>query len=74
MQRQYHLWQGRLLNRERTDLFRLMESVLLDREGRLGDDFLLIRRVSTDFPEEILYDEQYRAFRGLAERISRQFN
>jgi cellulose biosynthesis protein BcsQ len=67
-------FEGRLLNRERTDLFRLMESVLLDREGRLGDDFLLIRRVSTDFPEEILYDEQYRAFRGLAERISRQFN
>ncbi len=67
-------FEGRLLSRERTDLYRLAESTLLDGQGRLGEDFLLIRRVSTDFPEEILYDEQHRDFRGQAERISRQFH
>ena len=64
---------GRLLNKERTELFRLAEAGLVDESGRLGDDFLLVRRISSDFPEEILYDEHYAAFRTVADRISAQF-
>ncbi len=54
-------------------LQRLAQRTLGDGQGRLGDDFLLIRRVSSDVPEEILYDEQHQAFRAAAARVSGQF-
>jgi chromosome partitioning protein len=54
-------------------LQRLARHTLCDEQGRLGDDFLLVRRVSTDVPEEILYDEQHGAFRAAAARIAGQF-
>ncbi|WP_432821054.1 ParA family protein [Trichloromonas sp.] len=50
----------------------LQRTALLDGETRLGDAFLLIRRVSSDFAEEILYDEQYRQFRRIADKIAAQ--
>ena len=54
-------------------LQRLARRTLCDDQGRLGDDFLLVRRVSSDVPEEILYDEQHGAFRAAAARIAGQF-
>lgn len=65
-------YDSRLLGRERTVLFRLLEKTLFDAQGRLGDDFLLIRRVGSDFPEEILCDEQYTEFETTAQRIAGQ--
>ena len=50
----------------------LRNAALLDDDNRLADGFLLIRRVSSDFSEGILYDEQYRQFRQTAERIAAQ--
>ncbi len=50
----------------------LQKTTLLDKENRLRDTFLLIRRVSSDFAEEILYDEQYRQFRHIADKIAAQ--
>jgi hypothetical protein len=50
----------------------LLKTNLLDSENRLGDAFLLVRRVSSDFAEEILYEEQYRQFRWVAEKIAAQ--
>ncbi len=50
----------------------LQRTTLLDGENRLSDAFLLIRRVSSDFAEEILYDEQYRQFRKIADKIAAQ--
>ena len=54
-------------------LQRLAQKTLCDEPGRLGDDFLLVRRVSSDVPEEILYDEAQEAFREAGRRIARQF-
>lgn len=65
-------FEGRGLGRERTLLFSLAARTLFDAEGRLGDGFLLIRRVSTDFPEEILFDEQQGRFTAALERITTQ--
>ena len=62
----------RSVGRERTLLFSLASRALFDAEGRLGDGFLLIRRVSTDFPEEILFDEQQDRFTATRERIATQ--
>jgi hypothetical protein len=50
----------------------LQRTTLLDRDNRLRDTFLLIRRVSSDFAEEILYEEQYRQFRHIADKITAQ--
>lgn len=50
----------------------LRNAALLDDDNRLTDGFLLIRRVSSDFSEGILYDEQYWEFRQTAERIAAQ--
>ncbi len=50
----------------------LRKASLLDGDNRLTDTFLLVRRVSSDFAEGILYDEQYREFRSVAERIAAQ--
>ncbi|HXV22600.1 MAG TPA: ParA family protein [Desulfuromonadales bacterium] len=65
-------FESRSLGRERTLLFSLASRALFDAEGRLGDGFLLIRRVSTDFPEEILFDEQQDRFTATRERIATQ--
>ncbi|HKJ88172.1 MAG TPA: ParA family protein, partial [Gammaproteobacteria bacterium] len=65
-------FESRLLGRERTDLFRLVKNTLLDDQGRLEEDFLLVRRVSSDFPEEILYDEEYSTLEAAAEKIAGQ--
>jgi cellulose biosynthesis protein BcsQ len=65
-------FESRSLGRERTLLFSLAARALFDAEGRLGDGFLLIRRVSTDFPEEILFDEQQDRFTATRERITTQ--
>lgn len=59
--------------RDNDRLQQLARRTLGDAQGRLGDDFLLVRRVSTDVPEEILYDDEHRAFRELADRIASQF-
>jgi cellulose biosynthesis protein BcsQ len=58
--------------RERSDLYRLVQNTLLDHQGRLGEDFLMVRRVSSDFPEEILYDEEYSALETAAAKIAGQ--
>lgn len=65
-------FESRILSRERTLLFNLAGRTLFDAEGRLGDGFLLTRRVSTDFPEEILFDEQRAHFTATRERIASQ--
>lgn len=65
-------FESRLLGRERTLLFSLASRTLFDAEGRLGDGFLLIRRVSTDFPEEILFAEEQAHFAAAGERIAAQ--
>jgi cellulose biosynthesis protein BcsQ len=65
-------FESRGLGREHTLLFRLASRTLFDAEGRLGDGFLLIRRVSTDFPEEILFDDSHGRFTAALERIATQ--
>ncbi|MEJ2520608.1 MAG: ParA family protein [Desulfuromonadales bacterium] len=65
-------YEKRLLTRERSDLFRLLERSLLDDTGRLKDAFLLIRKVSSDLPEEILYDQNYADFAAVMARVSTQ--
>lgn len=52
-------------------LARLVE-VLSDPNGLLGDAFLLLARVSSDFPEEILYAEEYERFSQIGARIASQ--
>jgi chromosome partitioning protein len=65
-------FESRFLGRERTLLFNLACRTLFDAEGRLGEGFLLTRRVSTDFPEEILLDEQRSRFNAALARIASQ--
>lgn len=62
-----------LLNRERSRLFSLAEKVLFTPEQKLGDDCLIIRKVCSDFPDEILYEEKYSRFREISRRILDQF-
>lgn len=57
------------LVKERTDLFRLVTGTLRDEQDRPGEAFLLIRWVSSDFPEEILYDEHYSRFAAVTARV-----
>jgi cellulose biosynthesis protein BcsQ len=64
---------GGLLNRERSQLFRLMSATLFDQNNMLNDDSLIIRKVSSDFPDEILYEENYQRFKGVVNRITSQF-
>jgi chromosome partitioning protein len=64
----------RFLKKERTSIFQLAARTLFDGEGRLGDEFLLIRRVSSDFAEEILYDEAYENFSRVGEKIAAQLH
>lgn len=65
-------FEKRLLSKERSDLFPLLERTLFDAEGRLGEAFLMLRKVSTDLPEEILYDQSYERFAIAMARISTQ--
>jgi chromosome partitioning protein len=64
---------GGLLNRERSQLFKLMAATLFDQDNMLNDDTLIIRKVSSDFPDEILYEENYLRFKGVVNRITSQF-
>lgn len=65
-------FEARFLLKERSSLFQLVSRTLLDRESRMGDWFLLIRKVSSDFPEEILYDESHDRFTACRDRIATQ--
>lgn len=65
-------FEKRLLSKERSDLFPLLERTLFDAEGRLGEAFLMLRKVSTDLPEEILYDQSYEGYATAMARISSQ--
>jgi cellulose biosynthesis protein BcsQ len=65
-------FEKKLLSRERSDLFPLLERTLFDDQGRLGDAFLLLRRVSSDLPEEILYDSNYEQLTDIMFRVSSQ--
>jgi len=65
-------FEKRLLSKERSDLFPLLERTLFDDQGRLGDAFLLLRKVSSDLPEEILYDQNFSDFAAIMAKASTQ--
>jgi chromosome partitioning protein len=65
-------FEKRLLTKERSDLFPLLERTLFDNQGRLGDAFLMLRKVSTDLPEEILYDQNFEALAMIMAKVSSQ--
>jgi hypothetical protein len=65
-------FEKRLLSKERSDLFPLLERTLFDDKGRLDDSFLLLRKVSTDLPEEILYDQNFADFSAIMDKVSTQ--
>lgn len=65
-------FERRLLGKERSDLYSLLERTLLDADGKLTDAFLLVRKVSVDLPEEILFDEHYSRFTAILAKISTQ--
>jgi cellulose biosynthesis protein BcsQ len=67
-------FEARFLLKERSSLFQLVSRTLLDQESRMGDWFLLIRKVGSDFPEEILYDEHHARFTAIRERIGAQLH
>jgi hypothetical protein len=62
-----------ILNRERSQLYTLAQNTLFGTDQLLGDDCLIIRKVCSDFPDEILYEEKYNQFRDIASRIQTQF-
>ena len=65
-------FESRFLSRERSPLYRMVSHALFDARGLLNDEFLLIRRVGSDLPEEILFDEEYGEFTAASRRISSQ--
>jgi hypothetical protein len=65
-------FEKRLLAKERSDLFQLLERSLFDEQNRLGDAFLLVRKVSSDLPEEILYDRNFAGFTAVMAKVSSQ--
>lgn len=65
-------FEKRLLSKERSDLFPLLDRTLFDDQGRLGDTFLLLRKVSGDLPEEILYDQNFSTYAAVMNRIRTQ--
>ncbi len=65
-------FEKRLLAKERSDLFPLLERSLFDEQGRLGEAFLLVRKVSSDLPEEILYDQNFAGFATAMAKVSTQ--
>jgi hypothetical protein len=66
-------FEKRLLSKERSDLFPLLERTLFNDQGRLEDEFLLLRKVSSDLPEEILYDQNYASFSAIMNKVGTQF-
>ncbi len=65
-------YEKRLLSKERSELYPLLERSLFDEQGRLGDAFLMIRKVSSDLPEEILYDQNFAEFAKVMAKVSTQ--
>jgi hypothetical protein len=65
-------FEKRLLSKERSDLFPLLEKTLFDDQGRLGDTFLLLRKVSSDLPEEILYDQNFADYAAIMAKVNTQ--
>jgi chromosome partitioning protein len=65
-------YERKLLGRERSNLYPLLERSLFDGDGKLGDAFLLVRKVGVDFPEEILFDEHYGRFTAILTKIAKQ--
>jgi len=65
-------FERRLFGRERSGLMQLLEHTLMESEGKLSNAFLLVRKVSIDFPEEILIDEHYRQFSTILDKIDAQ--
>lgn len=65
-------FEKRLLGRERSDLYSLLERTLFDVDERLGGAFLAVRKVSADLPEEILFDQSYEQFRAVIRKIASQ--
>jgi hypothetical protein len=65
-------FEKRLLSKERSDLFPLLEKTLFDDQGRLGDTFLLLRKVSSDLPEEILYDQNFADYAAIMAKVRTQ--
>ena len=65
-------FEKRLLSKERSDLFPLLERTLFNDQGRLEDEFLLLRKVSSDLPEEILYDQNYANFSAIMNKVGTQ--
>jgi hypothetical protein len=65
-------FEKRLLSKERSDLFPLLERTLFNDQGRLEDGFLLLRKVSSDLPEEILYDQNYASFSAIMNKVGTQ--
>jgi hypothetical protein len=65
-------FEKRLLSKERSDLFPLLERTLFNEQGRLEDEFLLLRKVSSDLPEEILYDQNYANFSAIMHKVGTQ--
>ncbi len=67
-----HEFEKKLLSKERSDLFPLLEQTLFDDQGRLSDSFLLLRKVSSDLPEEILYDQNFARFTSIMDKVNTQ--
>ena len=65
-------FERRLLGKERSDIFPLLERTIMGADGKLTDAFLLVRKVSVDLPEEILFDEHYARFAAILGKISTQ--
>lgn len=65
-------FEKRLLSKERSDLFPLLERTLFNDQGRLEDAFLLLRKVSSDLPEEILYDQNFANFSAIMSKVGTQ--
>lgn len=61
-----------LLSNERSPLFPMLERTLFDEQGRLGEAFLIVRKVSSDLPEEILFDVNFAEFTAIMSQISPQ--
>jgi cellulose biosynthesis protein BcsQ len=63
---------GGILKRERSGLYPLMMKTVAGRSEPLSGTFLLVHPVTSEEPERILRDEQYRTFSRLKERIAEQ--
>lgn len=65
-------FERRLFGKERSLLMQFLESTLMGSEGKLNNAFLLVRKVSADFAEEILFDEHYQGFEAILKKIDKQ--